>query len=282
MHDMEISSQAIPFSSFEGISDVSDLTTNLVNTIAAIVRNRADSFINGNDLYGFDAKFNKLVNRIFGLMPMPLNLGDTGLYIDGFWYDNIWAQNKLMTAKLKTQLRYEGAVFNSTNCTDKMYARYIDNSFDLQMAVNDCAFNELVFTLYSAGLLHLPIRGGPINTSYLALLVGTDLIREFGAGQPCEILISPTELPQFAKNSTTFDYSESNFFILDTQIAMDIKCQNYTEDSNGLDDTDDVEIEYTQAATLIMDLNTHFHMNMTYNVNLGFQIYDLELKYIED
>lgn len=100
--DMKINSTAEPFCQFDGISDVSSITTNIMNTVAAIVRNRVVSFINGDEKYGLDDTLSNIVNKIFGLVPMPFHLGNTGLYLDGFFYDNVWAQNDLMTAKLST------------------------------------------------------------------------------------------------------------------------------------------------------------------------------------
>ena len=89
--DMKINSTAEPFCAFDGISDVSSITTNIVNTVAAIIRNRVVSFVNGDENYGLDDTLSTIVNRIFGLVPMPLPIGDKGLYLDGFFYDNVWA-----------------------------------------------------------------------------------------------------------------------------------------------------------------------------------------------
>ena len=51
-----VESAAEPFAKFEGISDFSDVVSNTVNTLAAVVRNRLNSFINGGEQYGLDAK----------------------------------------------------------------------------------------------------------------------------------------------------------------------------------------------------------------------------------
>ena len=53
---MQIDAVAEPFCNFDGISDFSDVATGTVNTVAAVVRNRVASFINGGDDYGLDAK----------------------------------------------------------------------------------------------------------------------------------------------------------------------------------------------------------------------------------
>ena len=44
------------FCYFDGISDFSEVVTNLANTLAAVVRNRLESLINGGELYPVDAK----------------------------------------------------------------------------------------------------------------------------------------------------------------------------------------------------------------------------------
>ena len=68
--------------------------TNVVNTVAAVVRNRVESFINGGDEYGLDEKIQDVINAVFDYASMPWVLpGDKGLYIDGFFYDNIQSLN---------------------------------------------------------------------------------------------------------------------------------------------------------------------------------------------
>jgi len=82
--NMKVDSGAEPFTNFDGISDFSDVVTNVVNTVAAVVRNRLDSFINGGDLYGIDAKIEAVINKIIGLVPSQFDLGSGGLYFDGW------------------------------------------------------------------------------------------------------------------------------------------------------------------------------------------------------
>ena len=49
LSNMTSSSIAEPFCAIDGLSDVSDLTQNLVNNVAAVARNRINSFINGGE-----------------------------------------------------------------------------------------------------------------------------------------------------------------------------------------------------------------------------------------
>lgn len=67
----------------------------------------------------------------------------------------------------------------------------------MQIAINDCAINEFIFTLYHTGLLTVPIHSDKLTTDFLQLLVGPDLVTQFGSGMPCEVILSPTSLPQF-------------------------------------------------------------------------------------
>ena len=51
-----------------------------MNTLAAVVRNRVDSFINGGDLYHIDGKVQAIINKILRLIPeLPWDLGSSGL-----------------------------------------------------------------------------------------------------------------------------------------------------------------------------------------------------------
>ena len=108
-------SKAEPFCEFNGISDFSEVVTGTVNTVAAVVRNRLESFINGGDTYGLDKKLGDFVNKITGMIPDQIDLQD-GLYLDGFLYSNIKASNQEVILPLKTQLRYDNATYNSSNC----------------------------------------------------------------------------------------------------------------------------------------------------------------------
>ena len=93
LSNMTSSSIAEPFCAIDGLSDVSELTQNLVNNIAAVARNRINSFINGGEKYGLNTRIQKVINKIIDRVPMPIHIGDSGLYIDGFFYDNYQCNN---------------------------------------------------------------------------------------------------------------------------------------------------------------------------------------------
>ena len=112
-----------------------------------------------------------------------------------------------------------------------MHAIFNADKFDLQFTVQDCAVNELLFTLYEAGV-KLPLALPILTTNKLGLLVGGDLTTQFGKDQPCKILVYPTELPKIEKQFTSFEtWSQDNYWMLDTNLAMDIMCikTNQTE-----------------------------------------------------
>ena len=87
MSNLNTSSLHEPFSSFDGISDFSSVSTNVLNTVVGVLRNRVISMVNGNDLYTLDNKIETTINKIIALVPVPLYIGDKGLYLDGFLYD---------------------------------------------------------------------------------------------------------------------------------------------------------------------------------------------------
>ena len=150
LSEMSIDTAPMPFCNFDGTNDFSQILTNLVNTAAAVIRNRVDSFINGGDMYNFDQKIEDFLNNVFSYVSMPWVLpGDKGLYIDGFFYDNIQSLNDQMVFKLDLQLRQNQETFNSTNCSNKLHSKFTEEGdFDVQVAINDCTVNELIFTLY--------------------------------------------------------------------------------------------------------------------------------------
>ena len=78
-----------------------------------------------------------------------------------------------------------------------------DRKFDLQLAINDCTLNELIFTLTENGLLNITLTNAKlITTDNLALLLGNKLKKHVGSGQPCSITITPTnDPPAFTKDS---------------------------------------------------------------------------------
>lgn len=89
LENLEFDAQPHPFSDFNGISDFSQVVTNVVNTVVAVVRNRVESFIDGGDLYHVEDKVEAIINKVLGLIDFPFHLGDSGLYIDGVFYSDI-------------------------------------------------------------------------------------------------------------------------------------------------------------------------------------------------
>ena len=149
LSNMKVDAQAEPFCSFDGISDFSQVATNVVNTVAAVVRNRLESLINGGELYSVDKKVEAIINKILGLIEFPIHLGESGLYLDGVFYSDIMAANDVLVLPLDVMLRYEDTTFDSSVCSfSGMHAVYQSEKFDLQLTVQDCAVNELLFTLY--------------------------------------------------------------------------------------------------------------------------------------
>ena len=89
LSDLHADSKASPFTNFNGISDFSRVVTNVVNTVAAVVRNRVESFIDGGELYNVEDKVEAIINKILGLIEFPISIGDSGLYLDGVFYSSI-------------------------------------------------------------------------------------------------------------------------------------------------------------------------------------------------
>lgn len=136
-------------------------------------------------------------------------IGDSGLYLDGFLIQNLEAENDVLIAKLMANLRYEGSTFDSSVCVSSLHQLVTAKLFDLQIAINDCTLNELIFTLWSADLLSIPIKSQKITTTLLKKLISKDIEKKFGEGQPCEIILSPVgdEAPKFTKHFESYDYS---------------------------------------------------------------------------
>jgi len=177
--NMKIDSLAEPFCKLDGISDFSQVATNVINTLAAVVRNRVDSFINGSELFDYhtDDKIMAILNKIFGLIDFPINIGKKGLYLDGIFYKDMMPTNNQLYVPLDVMLRYDKATFDSSVCSfDPMYAHFGGNTFDAQITLQDCTVNELLFTLHEANMMHLPLRLAAITTSKLRLLVGKDIV----------------------------------------------------------------------------------------------------------
>ena len=58
-----------------------------------------------------------------------------------------------MVLPLDLMLRYDNGTFDSSVCSfSQMHTIYTSDQFDFQYTLQDCAVNELLFTLYSAGV----------------------------------------------------------------------------------------------------------------------------------
>ncbi len=66
---MHIETAAEPLVNFDGLSDFSEVVTNAVNTVGAVVVNRFESIINGGNMYDVDRKIQAVVNAVIELIP---------------------------------------------------------------------------------------------------------------------------------------------------------------------------------------------------------------------
>jgi len=62
-----------------------------------------------------------------------------------------------MVLPLKAQVRYEDAIYDSSACVPSMHVSIDEQVFDMQLAINDCTLNELIYSLYEASLLTLKL-----------------------------------------------------------------------------------------------------------------------------
>lgn len=65
---------------FDGLSDFSEVITNTVNTITAIIRNRLASMIDAQIL---TAPINSVLNKIINQIPDDIEIGGSDYYIQG-------------------------------------------------------------------------------------------------------------------------------------------------------------------------------------------------------
>jgi len=153
-----------------------------------------------------------------------------------------------------------------------MHAKIVDRYFDTQLAINDCTFNELLFTLYEAGLFNITLANPKLlTTSNLRLLLGKGIVNTFGANQPCTMQVWPSGgfAPNITKNFESVSYSRGNNFAIDTPFSADIKCLNT---STG---------DFEQATTLDLEFKAQFNFNVSYSVLLKFEVYEMTLKLVD-
>ena len=67
--EVQMNYTASPFVEFDGISDFSEVATNMVNTVSATLRNRIRSLVNGGKAYPIDGKIEDVINNILALFP---------------------------------------------------------------------------------------------------------------------------------------------------------------------------------------------------------------------
>ena len=101
----------------------------------------------------------------------------------------------MLEVPLNVMLRYNETGFDSSSCKNSMKPKFYSPPFDLQIGINDCTVNELLLQLYEADMLHIPLKSGKLTTSALRILLGKDIVNQFGADMPCKLVISPEEVP---------------------------------------------------------------------------------------
>ena len=222
---MHLQGNPEPLVDFDGLSDFSEVTTNLINTFASVIRNRLSSLINGGDDYPVDGKIEDVINAILKAIPQSIYLGDD-LYLDGWLYQNFAAQNEMVSMKTKIMIHNDGTDEKFTvnnSCMHEMYPAFNSDKFDTLLNINDCAVNELLFSIYHLGIT-LPLKSDIITTNKLGLL-SSDIVDVFGEHQLCKLGITPTSLPQFSKHGSSAHYSKNNYFQLDsTNLNVTVAC----------------------------------------------------------
>ena len=146
---------AQPLALFDGLADFSELATNAVNTAAAVVRNRLVSFVNGGLLTN---KVNAFLNKVIHMIPPQIDLGKTGLYLDGGLYRNFEADINVLQIPLKTVLAADAAEYTETCDMATLPNFNPDMEEYLQVLINGCFLNQALFSLHSEDLLHASIE----------------------------------------------------------------------------------------------------------------------------
>ena len=70
---------------FDGLSDFSDVMTNTINTITAIIRNRLTSMINAQIL---TAPINSVLNKVISSIPDDIEIKGSDYFIEGLLQNN--------------------------------------------------------------------------------------------------------------------------------------------------------------------------------------------------
>jgi len=177
---------------FDGVSDFAVTAENWINLIGAVVKNRLSSMINQGL---FTEKLNKLANKLIRLVGNKIDQIHLteNLFLEGFLWGNINFSHSYVYVPLKTNLYLDGAEY-PYQCPTKMqdYPIYIAEKYNLEAFINNCIFNQFLWTLTESGA-KVTIANKHLDTSLLAKLVGFGLTSKFGKHMPCEITAFPTD-----------------------------------------------------------------------------------------
>jgi len=135
-----------PFCNFDGLSDFSDVSTNVLNTIAAVVRNRGVYLVNEGG--HFVKKINAIVNNILGLLPPEISLPNSDWYLGGGLYDNptFNATGSIPKASisLMTYLQNENFPYGET-CEVELPLYHPEHSdAQVDLMITDCFVNAIL------------------------------------------------------------------------------------------------------------------------------------------
>ena len=187
---------------FEGISDFSELATSLVTTLTAVIRNRLRSFINAGDLTG---KINSITNSVIDLVPEQVSLGNTGLYLDGWMYQNPAASQGILHVPLKTVIGTDVAEYQQ-ECPLLELPKQSDTLEQyLQIMINGCFLNQALFAIHKENLIHFSVSNNKTTVSTVALLIGTNFKKDFDNDALCKFTFftnSTDDSPVLTLNQT--------------------------------------------------------------------------------
>ena len=232
------------------------MAQNTANTLVAVVKNRLSSMINDSLLTG---KVNAFIEKIITKIPDQIDLGQTGLYLDGWLYEDIQTKPERVTFPLKAALKYDGAEWPN-QCTVNMpsYTIFQGDRYSVQFFLNGCLINEALWSVFETGLIDVMVLkdSSLLTTTALIPVYGFKLSRDFGGNQHCSI--------EIALNSTAPEITlQESSFLLTAVADTDLKCRHKPDN------------EFEQVSTFRSTITAEFTTSLAYQLTFKLEILNI-------
>mmetsp|Transcript_8438 Transcript_8438/g.14140 ORF Transcript_8438/g.14140 Transcript_8438/m.14140 type:complete len:475 (-) Transcript_8438:251-1675(-) len=204
---------------FDGVSDMSDVTARFITFIGNIIRNRLVSI---NKYLGAD-NISDMLNTLIAQIPDEIDVPGSDIAIVGGVSDAIHIKKfDYIEIPMDLALQNNSRVMNTSNNVN--FAEHEFQGFQIELYLSDYFFRSVIQSFYSPGMKLISTDLPFTTTTLQVLLLGRMSKYGWSGKQPCKMDVLITgDMPESY-------ITEDEGIHITSQLALDLKCKKNEDD----------------------------------------------------